>query len=111
MKTEATFKEILRRNAVNPARAEPMRPESLGHRMRQLRTDRSLTQTELASRSGVSHSTLSKIENSQLSPTFETILRIVDGMEIDISELLSSREAAERRTRRIISRRGEGDRQ
>ncbi len=110
MSADSTVKEILRKNAVNPTRTERMRPENLGHRVRQLRADRSLTQTELAGRSGVSHSALSKIENGQLSPTFETILRIVDGLEIDISELLSSRESAERRTRRIVSRRGTGDR-
>lgn len=107
---DSTLSTILQRNAAKPAGAERMRPESLGQRVRQLRIERNLTQMELASRGGVSHSALSKIENSQLSPTFETILRIVDGLEIDISELLSSPDAARHRTRRVITRRGQGER-
>jgi len=68
--------------------------ESLGQRVRQLRSELGLTQTELANQSGVSHSALSKIENSQLSPTFEMLLRIADGLEIDISKLLASTDGA-----------------
>ena len=50
--------------------------ENLGQRVRQFRVDQGLTQTNLAELSGLSHSALSKIENNQLSPTFETILRL-----------------------------------
>lgn len=107
---DSTVRTILEQNAAKPARTDRMRSANLGQRMRQLRTDKDLTQTELARRSGVSHSTLSKIENNQLSPTFETILRIVDGLEIDISDFLASSDGGPRRTRRVVTRHGEGER-
>lgn len=106
---DSTVRTILQMNAVKPAGTERMRAENLGQRVRQLRTERSLTQKELALRGGVSHSALSKIENRQLSPTFETILRIADGLGIDVSELLSSSDSSRHRTRRTITRRGEGE--
>ena len=107
---DSTVRTILEKNAAKPARTDRMRSASLGQRVRQLRTDKDLTQTELARRSGVSHSTLSKIENNQLSPTFETILQIVDGLEIDISDLLTSSDGGPLRTRRVVTRHGEGER-
>lgn len=106
---DSTVKTILQMNAVKPAEGERMRAENLGQRVRKLRTERGLTQKELALRGGVSHSALSKIENSQLSPTFETILRIADGLDIDVSELLSSADTLQHRTRRTVTRRGEGE--
>lgn len=106
---DSTVRSILRKNEASPAEGERMRVENLGQRVRQLRTERELTQKELARRGGVSHSALSKIENSQLSPTFETILRIADGLGIDVSELLSSPNTAQHRTRRTVTRKGEGE--
>ena len=106
---DSTVRTILRENAVKPVEAERIRAENLGQRVRQLRTERDLTQKELARRGGVSHSALSKIENSQLSPTFESILRIADGLGIDVSELLSSLNTTQQRTRRTVTRRGEGE--
>jgi transcriptional regulator with XRE-family HTH domain len=106
---DSTVRTILRKNAVKPADAERLSAENLGQRVRQLRTDKDLTQKELARRGGVSHSALSKIENSQLSPTFETILRIAEGLSIDVSELLSSPNTTQHRTRRTITRKGEGE--
>lgn len=106
---DSTVSTILRKNAAKAVKIGRIHSENLGQRVRQLRTERGLTQTELAALSGVSHSALSKIENSQLSPTFETILRIVDGLEVDISDLLSWADSARHRTRRTITRRGEGE--
>ncbi len=106
---DTTVKTILRRNAAASVPGAQVRAENLGQKVRQLRTDRDLTQKELARRGGLSHSALSKIENSQLSPTFETILRIADGLAIDVSELLSSLGSARHRTRRTITRKGEGE--
>ena len=100
----------MEKNAAKLAGTDRMQSANLGRRVRQLRTNKDLTQTELARRSGVSHSTLSKIENNQLSPTFETILLIVDGLEIDISNLLASSDAGPRLTRRVVNRHGEGKR-
>ena len=82
--------------------------ENLGQRVRQFRVDKGLTQNALAELSGLSHSALSKIENNQLSPTFETILKIISGLNIDISDLLTSTENQTPRTRHGFTRKGKG---
>ena len=60
----------------------------LGLRAKALRKARQLTLVELAKVSGVSVSTISKIENGTLSPTMDVILRLCDGLVVSISELL-----------------------
>lgn len=83
--------------------------ELLGVRLKQLRKDQDLTQGELGRRAGVATSTISKVENNQLSPTFETLLKLAEGLEIDIAELLAVSDHHSRRTRRTITPKGQGD--
>jgi transcriptional regulator with XRE-family HTH domain len=76
---------------------------------RTLRRRAGLTLQELAERSGLAASTLSKIENGQLSPTFETLLRLADGLGIDVAELFNTESPIDAASaRRSITRRGQG---
>lgn len=68
--------------------------KELGTRLRQMRKARHYTLTDLAARSGVAVSTLSKIENGPLSPTFDKVLRLAKGPGISIGRLIGE-EAAE----------------
>ncbi|MGY3438087.1 MULTISPECIES: helix-turn-helix domain-containing protein [unclassified Marinovum] len=61
---------------------------ALGARLRQLRKSRQLTLTALASLSGVAVSTISKIENGALSPTLDKVLRLANGLELSIGQLI-----------------------
>ena len=91
-------------------RQVPEKGIDLGQRVRALRTARQLTLKTLAERSSVSISSLSKIENNQLSPTYETIMRLARGLGADITELFSE-EAQHKRIpigRRSITRSGDG---
>ena len=83
--------------------------ELLGVRLKQLRKQQDLTQGELGQRTGVATSTISKVENNQLSPTFETLLKLAEGLAIDIAELLAVGDHHMRRTRRAITLNGRGD--
>jgi transcriptional regulator with XRE-family HTH domain len=87
----------------------PSLSELLGVRLKQLRKEQGLTQGELGRRIGVATSTISKVENNQLSPTFETLLKLAEGLEIDIAELLAVGDHHIRRTRRAITPKGQGD--
>lgn len=49
--------------------------------IRQRRNALNLTQTELASLSGISQSTLNKIENESISPSFDTVKKIINALE------------------------------
>ncbi len=60
----------------------------LALRIKKLRVDQNLSQAELAERAGFARSTLSKIENGILSPTFEILLKIANGFGMELTELL-----------------------
>lgn len=62
----------------------------LATRIRRWRDDRRWSQQELADRAGIARSTLSKIENGLLSPTFEVLLKLARGFGTDLSDLVQS---------------------
>jgi transcriptional regulator with XRE-family HTH domain len=59
--------------------------DRLGRALRSVRTRMGLTLAEVAERTGVAVSTLSKIENGQLSPTYDKLVQLSEGLELDIS--------------------------
>jgi transcriptional regulator with XRE-family HTH domain len=80
----------------------------IGERVRQLRKARDWTLEHTSERTGIAHSTLSKIERGELSPTFGTIQRIAAGFEIEIVTLLTQPQNDGGRGRRSVTRAGEG---
>jgi transcriptional regulator with XRE-family HTH domain len=76
---------------------------------KELRQKAKLTLHELSIRSGLAVSTISKMENGQLSPSYETILRLADGLEVDVAELFSADSHTGIATaRRSVTRHGQG---
>lgn len=63
---------------------------ALAARIRAWRDARGWNQQDLADRAGVARSTLSKIENGLLSPTFEVLLKLARGFGTDLSDLVQS---------------------
>lgn len=61
----------------------------LGKRLRQLRRDLGLTLEDAGRRTALAASTLSKIENDQMSPTFDVVQKLAAGFDIDITELFA----------------------
>lgn len=80
----------------------------LGERLRAIRMERNWTLEEASKQSSVGRSTLSKIENGLMSPTFDLLRKITRGMDIDLVELFDESKDLEPRGRRSITRRGEG---
>lgn len=76
--------------------------------LRDLRKARGLTLIDLSERSGLAASTLSKIENGQMSPTYDTILSLAEGLKVDISELVTGDRGHSVNGRRTVTRKGEG---
>ncbi|MBR9864004.1 MAG: helix-turn-helix transcriptional regulator, partial [Rhodobacteraceae bacterium] len=69
-------------------------PNDLGARLRHLRKAHQLTLNGLAQLSGVSVSTISKIENGALSPTLDKVLRLADGLELTVGQLIGEDDSA-----------------
>ena len=99
---------FIRDNRDQTGMSEQVTAATLGTRVKQYRMELGMTQTELAEKGGLSHSALSKIESGQLSPTFQTLLRIVKGLGVDISRLLTTSGPSVKRTRRAVTRHGQG---
>lgn len=80
----------------------------LAAKTKSLRLAAKMTLQELSSASGVSQSALSKIENGQLSPTYEKILALAKGLGVDVAELFSDSSAGAPMGRRAITLKGQG---
>ncbi len=86
----------------------------LGDAVKAARIARGLTLKQLADRSGMALSTLSKVENHLMSPTYDKLLQLTAGLGMEIAELFQPRPAdatspPQVTARRSISRAGEGD--
>lgn len=81
---------------------------TLSIRLKQLRLERHLTQTQLSKASGVAVSTLSKIEHNLMSPTYDVLLKLAQGLNVDIAELFTHTPAPMGSGRRVIHRAGQG---
>jgi transcriptional regulator with XRE-family HTH domain len=82
----------------------------LGRRVRAARLAHDLTLDTASRLCGVSRSTLSKIENGIMSPTFDVLQKIVVGLKIDLGELFGSVPRLNAGGRRALTRRGAGQR-
>lgn len=62
---------------------------TLGPRVRRLRKSLGMTLAEVSQATGLSISALSKIENDQVSPTFTNLMRLAEGLKIQLSDLVA----------------------
>lgn len=61
---------------------------TFGEVLKKLRLEKSLTQTELADKLGISKSTISMYENGNREPDFETLEHIADFFNVNLSYLI-----------------------
>jgi transcriptional regulator with XRE-family HTH domain len=86
-----------------------------GTALKNLRTRNRWTLAEVARLTGIPASTLSRIENDQISPTYDMLLRLSKGLSIDLSQLLATEAAAAEPTpaeqpgRRSVNRLADGE--
>ncbi len=72
----------------NGGSGEP-EPLNLGARVRELRKARKWTLAQAAMQAGLARSTLSKIENGQMSPTYDALKKLAVGLEISVPQLFT----------------------
>jgi DNA-binding Xre family transcriptional regulator/quercetin dioxygenase-like cupin family protein len=99
-------------------KAEPRNlPARPGAVVRAMREQRGWTLADVSERTGLSVSTLSKVENGKMSLTYDKLYRISRGLDIDIGQLFAAGSAPHGGAaaplrgfsgRRSVSRRGEG---
>ena len=87
---------------------KPTSELALGQRIRTLRLAKGWTLEQVSRASGLARSTISKIENAQMSPTYDALIKLASGFGIDLSELFSAPNEPMGVGRRSISRAGGG---
>ncbi len=83
-------------------------PLDLGQRVRDLRKSRGWTLEQAASQAGLARSTLSKIENGQMSPTYAALKKLAVGLEISVPQLFTPPETNQVMGRMAVTKVGEG---
>ena len=93
------------RSTGNDETAEPL---DLGARVRELRKARDWTLEQAANQAGLARSTLSKIENGQMSPTYEALKKLAVGLEISVPQLFTPPEKGQINGRMAVTQSGAG---
>jgi transcriptional regulator with XRE-family HTH domain len=86
-------------------------PLNLGLRVRELRRSLGWTLEEAATRAGLARSTLSKIENGQMSPTYDALKKLAGGLSISVPQLFTPPSKAQVNGRMAVTKSGDGQAQ
>lgn len=80
----------------------------IGLRLKEVRKSMKLTLAQVSRRSDVSASTLSKIENDQISPSFDIIKKISEGLGVSIEDFVRPGEKSVVSGRKTVTRARDG---
>ncbi|SCM67803.1 helix-turn-helix domain-containing protein [Donghicola eburneus] len=83
-------------------------PLDLGARVRELRKEGNWTLEQAAQKAGLARSTLSKIENGQMSPTYEALKKLAVGLGISVPQLFTPPHKSQVNGRMTSTKSGEG---
>ena len=83
-------------------------PLDLGARVRELRKARGWTLEQAAKQAGLARSTLSKIENGHMSPTYDALRKLAVGLAIPVPQLFTPPSRERAGGRMTFTRAGEG---
>ncbi|WP_298835947.1 helix-turn-helix domain-containing protein [uncultured Roseobacter sp.] len=105
--TDRDPKNLIRiaRESGQDAQAVPL---DLGVRVRELRKARDWTLEQAARQAGLARSTLSKIENGQMSPTYDALKKLATGLEISVPQLFTPPRPGQVNGRMSVTRTGQG---
>jgi transcriptional regulator with XRE-family HTH domain len=110
--SDSTPKSALAKSMIQIARedgaADTVPPVDLGARVRELRKARGWTLEQAAGQAGLARSTLSKIENAQMSPTYDALKKLAVGLEISVPQLFTPPAGGQINGRMAVTKSGEG---
>jgi transcriptional regulator with XRE-family HTH domain len=73
--------------------------DQVGHRLKRIRTQRGVTLTSLAASTGISKSTLSRLETGQRRPSLEILLPLAQAYAVPLDDLVGAPEVGDPRIR------------
>ena len=86
-------------SVVEDASAIPSVLAEVGPRLKRLRTRRGITLTSLAAKTGISKSTLSRLESGQRKPSLELLLPLAEVYQVPLDELVGAPDVGDPRIR------------
>lgn len=92
-------------NITFDSRQEAARHIDLGNRIREFRTKRGLSQTELARLVGVTPSNISQIESNQIHPSLPALFKMAETLSVDVSSFFQESPEA---VRQVVIRESDG---
>lgn len=108
--SESDPKSLIRIARENGA-AETAEPLDLGARVRELRKAKEWTLEQAAQHAGLARSTLSKIENGQMSPTYEALKKLATGLSISVPQLFTAPTKGQVNGRMVVTKSEDAARQ
>ncbi len=102
----AVMKPVKSETVTSQTVAEP--PAALSGMFKALRRDRGWTLADAAAAAGVAKSTLSKIENGQMSPTYDMLLKLARGYGVDVADFFAPAPTRDAAGRMAVTRGGTG---
>ena len=87
---------------------EMAEPLDLGVRVRELRKAKGWTLEQAANQAGLARSTLSKIENGQMSPTYDALKKLAVGLKIGVPQLFTPPQRDQINGRMAVTKTGQG---
>ena len=106
--TESSSEPSLVRIAKSDGKSGDVEALNLGARVRDLRKARNWTLEQAAQKAGLARSTLSKIENEQMSPTFDAVKKLAEGLNISVPQLFTAPKGDQIMGRMAVTREGDG---
>src|SRR5258708_931035 len=97
-----------RLQAVEAVDTASQRRHTLGDRLRELRKAKGWTLSKVSEMTGLAPSTLSKVENKQISLTYDNLAKLADGLNIDLADLFTPETIQAATGRRTITLKSEG---
>jgi transcriptional regulator with XRE-family HTH domain len=98
-------RESARESAPGPARSPT---PDLAQRLAEIRASRGLTLREMQAATGIPASTLSKVQNGHATLSYGALVRLAQGLSIEVSDLFTSRAVDIKAGRRAVTKRGTG---
>jgi transcriptional regulator with XRE-family HTH domain len=92
--------------AASTQRAPDGHRMTLGRRLRDLRKENGWTLAEVASRTGLAISTISKVERGQMSLTYDRFMQLAERLELDVGALFSREKRDLGAGEPVVTRRG-----
>ena len=105
--TERDPRKIIKISREN-GEADETEALDLGARVRDLRKARDWTLEQAANQAGLARSTLSKIENGQMSPTYEALKKLATGLDITIPQLFTPPQKEQVNGRLVVTKAEDG---